>query len=57
MGADSDKRFKAVLEVTKYPVKSTDYLSGDDLIGERRQVDMFARYASKIGRASCRERV
>ena len=29
-GADSDKRFKAVLEVAKYLVKSTDYLSGDD---------------------------
>ena len=29
-GADSDKRFKTVLEVAKYPVKSTDYLSGDD---------------------------
>lgn len=29
-GANSDERFKAVLEVAKYPVKSTDYLSGDD---------------------------
>ena len=29
-GADADERFKAVLEVAKYPVKSMDYLSGDD---------------------------
>lgn len=30
-GVDADERFKAVLEVAKYPVKSIDYLSGDDL--------------------------
>lgn len=29
-GADSDERFKAVLEVAKYPVKSMDYLAGDN---------------------------
>ena len=29
-GETPDERFKAVLEVAKYPVKSTDYLSGDD---------------------------
>lgn len=28
--ADADERFKAVLEVAKYPVKSFDYLAGDD---------------------------
>lgn len=28
-GANADERFKAVLEVAKYPVKSTDYLVGD----------------------------
>ena len=29
-GANSDERFKAVLEVAKYPVKSKDYLVRDD---------------------------
>lgn len=29
-GADADERFKAVLEVSKYPVKSMDYLAGED---------------------------
>lgn len=29
-GDNADERFKSVLEVAKYPVKSRDYLSGDD---------------------------
>lgn len=38
-GDNADERFKSVLEVAKYPVKSRDYLSGDDKETNLKTVD------------------
>lgn len=52
-GADADERFKAVLEVAKYPVKSMDYLAGDD----KESLDSNLKVVDDLEKALSRKRL